>query len=330
MEILHSQVQAYFQANASRYGLDAALVQVNYVLNWGGFVNSSFTVSDGRCRFHLKLAGETQHIQRLQRWNELRRPLEERYHAPRLLEWIEIPGTSYAGLFFEQVLGRMLGEDDLVTYLPALLDNLNRLSADQELAERLEGPDKSVSLADFYVETYIHRFEGDLDSIRVAPPEFLDAWVLDWMEEETRRLEEIIRANADFSPLAVSPVHGDLWANNVLLTQDGQWYLLDWDDLSLGDPACDYVLLLWPLLRQGWEAVWAKHPLPGAGPDFTRRIPLYMRAHMLDEIIDSVADYVEAEAVPEHRETVRRAKEAVHRRALARYRSLYPESFVES
>jgi Ser/Thr protein kinase RdoA (MazF antagonist) len=41
-----------------------------------------------------------------------------------------------------------------------------------------------------------------------------------------------------------SPVHADLWLNNIQWAGRESWHLLDWDDVRIGDPAADLATLL--------------------------------------------------------------------------------------
>jgi hypothetical protein len=100
MDLLRVQslICAYLAARAAELGLDAARLQVRYVLNWGGFVNRSFRVMDGRAVLHLKLAADPEIRAGLRRFWELRPLMAERYRAPAPAAWIEVPGTAYAGV----------------------------------------------------------------------------------------------------------------------------------------------------------------------------------------------------------------------------------------
>lgn len=51
-----SIARGHLASRAAELGLDAARLRVEYVLNWGGFVNRSFQVTDGDARLHLKLS----------------------------------------------------------------------------------------------------------------------------------------------------------------------------------------------------------------------------------------------------------------------------------
>ena len=100
--------------------------------------------------------------------------------------------------------------------------------------------------------------------------------------------------------------------------------MIDWDDLSLGDPALEYGIVLGPLWRTGkLTAAQAAEMLPSPDPDLRRRFEVCLHALLLDEVIDSLADWVECAFSPDHQEEVRAAKERVHQAALERYRELY-------
>ncbi|MGH7554708.1 MAG: hypothetical protein ACREMQ_17030, partial [Longimicrobiales bacterium] len=53
----------------SRHGLDFDSLQVTPILNWGGFVNRSFKISDARSAFCLKLASNAERHGRLRQWH---------------------------------------------------------------------------------------------------------------------------------------------------------------------------------------------------------------------------------------------------------------------
>ncbi|WP_341277986.1 hypothetical protein [Paenibacillus sp. FSL H8-0537] len=50
---------------------------------------------------------------------------------------------------------------------------------------------------------------------------------------------------------------------------------------------------------------------------------LYFRAKLLDDVIDVLADYVEAEKVPEHREEAQRTTRAMHLHSYPQYLAKY-------
>ena len=159
----------------------------------------------------------------------------------------------------------------------------------------------------------------------VAPnlPPFVSLDLLDWMMGETRELEGLARDLPAFHQPAGSPTHGDLWPSNVLVTGGGEWYIIDWDDLALGDPALEYSILLGPLWRQGKMSQAEIEGLLPDNPDFRQRFNLCLRALVLDEVIDTLADWVESDFAPDHQVKVRAEKERIHRDSLNLYRELY-------
>jgi aminoglycoside phosphotransferase (APT) family kinase protein len=138
------------------------------------------------------------------------------------------------------------------------------------------------------------------------------------MEAEVLRVRETASQVASFHDRAVEAVHGDLSEANVLLTGNG-WYVVDWDDLTLGDPAVDFAVLLWPVLWKGGDWRTFLH----LENDVAQRLEVCIRAQLLDEIIDPLADYVEADVVPSHAAEVRMAKRRRHEEALERYRTAW-------
>lgn len=324
--VLAEYVRHWFCARAAEYGLQPETLQVRYVLNWGGFVNYSFTLTDGVRACHLKLADEEPYQKGLVRWARLNATLEAQYHAPRILDEIHLPEVGFTGLLFEHIPGRtpvLAQESEL---LRSLLPVIQRLHTDTELAELLSAAteEESKTCFDCYREIYIERFDEDLKIIEAALPPFVDPPTLQWMQEETRRLESRAAERGAFALPTHSPVHGDLWQNNILVTDTGAWYLLDWDDLMCGDVVADYALLFWtPGQERGrGEARWQDFMSP---PDssFAERMTHYRRTLLLDEVIDVLADYVEADLAPEHTDRVREEKRQIHLNALEEYRQTY-------
>jgi hypothetical protein len=71
--------------------------EVRPVLNWGGFVNRSFTVTAGCFAYHVKLASDSHGLRGLERWWALRDALSAGHRAPAMLAWIDVPGTPFSG-----------------------------------------------------------------------------------------------------------------------------------------------------------------------------------------------------------------------------------------
>jgi thiamine kinase-like enzyme len=119
-----------------------------------------------------------------------------------------------------------------------------------------------------------------------------------------------------------SAIHGDVWCDNVMIGP-GKIWLIDWDDLRIGDPVVDAAILLYGSYGSdlgAWAGAW-----PPQDQDEATRFEVALRAQALDAVIDVLADWVEAAKAPDHVDGVRADKEAAHRSALAQYRDLYPQ-----
>src|SRR6266540_1051955 len=96
LDALQRRVKDFFRQQADQYGLNPAAIETRYILNWGGFVNASFIITNQDKIYHLKLANEEEAQESLQRWKFFNRRLTEHYHAPRLRDWVQIPHTPFA------------------------------------------------------------------------------------------------------------------------------------------------------------------------------------------------------------------------------------------
>lgn len=320
-------VLAWFRKNAGRFGLDPATVRVLYLLNWGGFVNASFNITDGLISYHLKLADEEWSQSGLEQWYEMRELLSQRYDAPQILAWVEIPRTDFKGLLFEHIPGKTADLAAHPELLERVLGLLKCLHADADLAGQLKDLDEDVpTCSEYFIDLYIDRFDDDLSIVVSELPPFVSLGLVDWMMGEIRELEGRVRDLPAFQQLAASPTHGDLWASNILVTEDGRFKVIDWDDLSLGDPALDYAIVLGPFWLNGmYSQAQLENMLP-PGDGLCERFQVCLRAYLLDKIIDSLADWVECSFAPEHQAIVREEKERCHRDALSLYKKLYPDS----
>jgi aminoglycoside phosphotransferase (APT) family kinase protein len=108
-------------------------------------------------------------------------------------------------------------------------------------------------------------------------------------------------------------VHGDLWAGNILVV-GSRFFIVDWDDLAVGDPLKDYVDL-----TQG-----AHVEVPGEGnAAAAERLALWRRARLLLELVDPLADWSEAGSVLADPTSVRAAKRSAHEAAKRTYLEIY-------
>lgn len=294
--------------------------QVSHVLNWGGFVNHSFTIQDGGTRYHLKLTADPDSLRRLERWRGVHELLEERYRAPRLIRWMEFPEIGFAGLLFDHLQGRTANFNTDRGLLQQLINLAGRLHRDREIHSYLSNIEPAKTCLDHFVETYIERFAGDLEIVTTHDLPFVSGRLLEWMQRETELIRETANHVPSFQQQAMEPVHGDLNEANVLLAS-GNWFVVDWDDLTLGDSAMELAVLLWPIAWQGGN--WQDFFTAKTGKNFSQRIELCLRAQLLDEVIDPLADYVEAQAVPPRLEAVQFAKRKRHEEGLERYIGRY-------
>jgi Ser/Thr protein kinase RdoA (MazF antagonist) len=177
-----------------------------------------------------------------------------------------------------------------------------------------------------FTKEYITRFEEDLEVIRSGKHllKFVTEDSINWFDSEVKALRKIASEKPAFQKEATDTVHNDINWQNVLSDDDNNFWFIDWDDLGVnGDAAMDYSVFLWPLYNSNDWPFWKSKVIGFAGNELLERIEFYFRAKLLDEVIDVLADYIDAEKVPEHKEkTQRRAKE-IHLRAYPEYLRLY-------
>lgn len=301
--------------------LDPHRLSVEPIVNWGGFVNRSFRVTDGTRSFVLKLASSPDAIPGLERWRSFADRLTRHYRAPAMVAWIEADECDTAGPLFELVPGITPERLDQVPF-QELVATLTGLHSDTGLADDLARlGDRVTTCADAYRRSYHRRFVEDLEFVATARPPFVSERRLEWMENEAKRLAEAIEASPAFDQPANAAVHGDLWLNNLIVGPTGL-YVLDWDGLELGDPAIDWSMLFGPTradpcIRHAADAIPALH-------DSAReRVPWYLRAALLDWVIDPLADWVQSWHEPFGGESIRNSNERVHGLALECYEALY-------
>jgi hypothetical protein len=308
------QVSSYFRAESGRFGLAPESLRVERILNWGGFGGYSYTIGDGDRTIHVKLTTEPAD---LRRWLSVHDHLERHYRAPRVLAWVDIPGTPLGGLVFEHIDGAtwdIAAHPELIVNLRDLLD---RLHADRRLADQIG--DAPRTYRECWKLRYRDQFEQDLIAVRASRPGSVTDARLRWMEDESRKVLALAEENAAFDGTTRAPCHWDLWPNNVMVDRAGGWWVLDWDSLAVGDKAEDLATLAWPFVYadgKDWRDLLGEG---GDGP-FAARMDLHLRAITLDYVIDVLADWAECE-VPEWRERVCPIKEDEHHRYLDWYRS---------
>jgi hypothetical protein len=319
VESLHAQLLHFFREHSAAFGIDPRSLTVDYILNWGGFVNHSFRVADGARQFHVKLSDFDEGRAALARWRRLS-PLLERYHAPPVLDWIEL--ADAAGILTRFVGGKPPGLSPNV--LDVALPVLQQLHRDDDLRAAL-GATGPITARQVFFETYHDRFTEDLRSVAAAPPPFVDAATLGWMQDEADAIGDAVSAAPCFAQLLESPVHADLWLNNLLWTDRANWHIVDWDDVRVGDPVMDVAMLTGPTASDLAPLKFFQQATAQLTTAERERLQLLGRASLLDWVIDPLADWIDSDKAPAHEAEVKRAKEKTHREALRVYRARYRE-----
>ncbi|MCK9861173.1 aminoglycoside phosphotransferase family protein [Paenibacillus sp. ATY16] len=329
VQLAERKIAEWATANAAALGMCPERIQASYIYNPGGFGNLSIRLTDGFSRLHVKLAPPYKRA-RLQQWAGVSDYLALQYSAPKLIHEINeevVPGYPY-GLVFENIEGAVpLAEIHSANEIrSAVMKIIAKLHLDEELRELLP-VEATRSYAEAFEEEYLQRFTEDLDGIRESREllkDFVSDETLTWFGEEIEKLRRIIRQTPAFQEAAVDAVHNDLNGNNVLVRGDGSFRIIDWDDLTgQGDAAMDYSVLLWPLADDPSWPNWREKVLAAAGDAVVERLELYFRAKLLDDVIDVLADYVEAEQVPEYRDEAQRNSKAIHLSSYLKYLAKY-------
>ena len=314
------RVRRVVRERAGEWGLDPKRADVRYVLNLGGFGNSSFHLTDGATKLHLKLCRTDEDERALRRWDAVGSVLAERYHAPRLLEWVAVPETDYRGVLFEHVEGETLDETRAATIVPRICEMLGRLHEDQELTERIGSATPPRTYRDCFRMRFEKMFAEDLAAVRADRPPFVSGQTLEFLEAESQRVLRLAGHPA-FDAYARSPCHWDLWSGNVLVEPDRTFHVIDWDCLAVGDPVIDYATMILSLATLRNDGDWRALPITsGENEQFSARMEIYRRAIMLDWAIDVLADWTECSIIPpEHRQTIRERSERLHGEFLGVY-----------
>ena len=258
--------------------------------NHTGAGKLSFDVLAGGAHLWAKVAADDEEDAALRTWASVAALLAERHSAPPVLEVLDVAGhTGLLFPFLDAEVATRASVQERYAEVQAVLDGLH---ADRDLAVRLGGPTTSGAV---FREVWVSRFETDLRIIagHVAPD------VHAYLATEVEVLSGLVDSLEDRVHVAI---HGDPWHENVLLASDRVW-LLDWEDLSVGDPVIDDAILRMDVLgSDDWPA--------GARFDIARR------ALLLDAAVDGAADWVE-NSDP----AIRAGKERAYLEGLAAYRA---------
>jgi hypothetical protein len=306
-------VLEWARPRAASLGLDAARLQIVRVVNPSGwFMNQSFGLTDGHARLHGKLAPHdadtVDDMRRVFACGDALRP----YHAPAFVAWMEL------GDWCGYLTAHVDGTEPERTLVPEIVAVVERLHVDERLAASL--PTGITTTRDAFAELFLGRFTEDLTGLE--PPPFVSAETFAWMHTEVERLRAST-AIAAFDEPARAVVHGDLHLGNILVERSGAWWIVDWDEMHRGDAAIDLAILLRPWIAHGESVDAFVHAKDAA---FRERFAVACRAVVLDEIIDTLANWATATEVPAVTESVRAKMQRIHERALVEYRGRYDSS----
>ncbi|WP_443135250.1 phosphotransferase [Halobacillus litoralis] len=166
-----------------------------------------------------------------------------------------------------------------------------------------------------------------IDADRESLP-FVEEETFEMFHKMTDQLEKEVQQANHFQRPADDVVHNDLSQQNILVNEE-KFCMIDWDDLTIGDAAADYAALLWPwFYREEWP-IWEGKVRDLAGIEVVDRMKLYFKAKLLDDVIDVLADYIEAEKFPEVKERTQQRAKATHLRALELYMAHYETSLYD-
>jgi aminoglycoside phosphotransferase (APT) family kinase protein len=303
---------AWLKGHAAALGLDAPRVEVERVVNPTGWhANVACTITDGSTSLHAKLSRDHAEMAKVYNVSGL---LTSRYRMPPILAWIDV--GEFVGFAMPSIPSQPATEE----LIPSVIELADGLHRDAELAAALLEDEQPDTFREAFLDVWIERFTTDLDELETGKkvPPFVTASTMDWMREETARLADMTDVTS-FDAEPTGPVHGDLHLANVLV-EPGTWWLIDWDDLHRGDPAADLAMLFSPLIERGEsfdELVGERDKA------FAERFAVCQRAVVLDLVIDSLADWADADQAPDAAPSIRATKRRVHERGLAMYRERY-------
>ena len=317
---LRSALYAHLVTRSDRYDLTHKLLRIEPFSYSAVEATRSFTARDHNRAVHIKLWHTEQQAVR-DRWLAVHKILESRHNAPRVLDSVDLPEVDATGLIFEHIDGvHPTGQ----AATDRLLRSARRLHAGEELAEKLGCKESSASVGQYFEGLHIRRLEKDLSIIWASEPTaFVDESLIAWMERETQELMQTARSSPAFEVQAQWPTHGDLYEGNTLLTDDGRWYVFDWDDLALGDPAADYIIILRNSAQRHPEIDWRSYGVVATDKGFGERIRFYARASLLYKVVDGLAEHLGLDASNPLLSAVSREKREAFESGLALYRERY-------
>ena len=317
---LSSVLRAHIAARSDRYGLNHKLLRLEPFSHSAVEATRSFTARDRDNAVHVKLWHTERQTVR-DRWLTVHDILESRHYAPRVLDTVDLPEVYATGLIFEHIAGlHPIGQ----AATDRLLRSARRLHGDEELAAQLGSSTEPTTVGQYFEGLHIRRLATDINIIRAsAPTAFVDEPLIAWMERETQELKQAVRSSHAFGVQARWPTHGDLYEGNTLLMDDGGWYVFDWDDLALGDPVADYIIILRNSVRRHMKINWHRFGVEATDEGFGERMRFYARASLLYVVVDGLAEHLGLDASNPLLSATSREKREAFECGLALYRERY-------
>jgi fructosamine-3-kinase len=278
-----------------------ATARVEHRHNHTGAGKLSFVVHAPEGNLWVKVAADDDEDRALTRWARWADRLTELHCAPPVLEVAEFGGRT--GLVFPFLDAPKATPQDVSGRAADVLRVLAKLHQDSELADQL-GPARPARHS--FDEVWIRRFDADLAIV----DGHLSGELHRWLVAEVDRIRDQLRVDAFDRPVHAA-LHADPWHENILLEPDRLW-LLDWEDLSVGDPVVDDSIALFDSYGAELDLWWAARP--PADDHEALRFTLAQRMLRLDQVIDGAADWVEND-----NPAIRQQKYSAYRAALARY-----------
>ena len=237
------------------------------------------------------------------------------------MDTIDLPHVDATGFIFEHIKGV---HPTSRAATDRLLCSARRLHADEELASKLGFSKEPTTVGEYFEELHIRRLGKDIGIIRAASPNaMVDGPLLAWMEHERGELSQTVRNSTAFEIEARWPTHGDLYEGNSLLTDGGVWYVFDWDDLALGDPVADYIIVLRHPARRDPDFDWRSYGVKATDDEFGERMRFYARAALLYNVVDGLAEHLGLDASNPLLSAISREKREAFESGLALYRERY-------
>ena len=313
-------LSAHLAARADHYSLDSETLRLKPFSYSGVEATRSFMAHDHARAVHVKLWHTEQQAVR-ERWLAVQDILESRHNAPRVIDTVDLPEVDATGLVFEHIEGvHPFGR----AATDRLLRSARRLHADEELGRKLGFSNEPTTVGQYFEDLHIRMLVKDISIIEAASPNsMVDNSLITWMKRETHELKHTARNSAAFAIDARWPTHGDLYEGNTLLTDDGGWYVFDWDDLALGDPVADYIIVLRKSARRDPAFDWRSFRVEATDKGFGERMRFYARASLLYIVVDGLAEHLGLDASNPLLSATSREKREAFESGLTLYRERY-------